>query len=48
MRKDRFMKRIRLVCMGNNCRSPMAEVVLRRTLEEHCLDVVVDSAGTRG
>ncbi|MBA2894297.1 low molecular weight protein-tyrosine-phosphatase [Nonomuraea soli] len=39
--------RVILVCMGNICRSPMAEVVLRRTLEEHGLDdVVVESAGT--
>ncbi|RBQ15475.1 low molecular weight phosphotyrosine protein phosphatase [Spongiactinospora rosea] len=37
-----------LVCMGNICRSPMAEIVLRRTLAEHGLDrqVTVDSAGT--
>ncbi|WP_239116182.1 low molecular weight protein-tyrosine-phosphatase [Planotetraspora kaengkrachanensis] len=42
------MKRICLVCMGNICRSPMAEVVLRRTLEERGLDVLVDSAGTGG
>ncbi|MDF5756518.1 low molecular weight protein-tyrosine-phosphatase [Spongiactinospora sp. TRM90649] len=39
-----------LVCMGNICRSPMAEVVLRHTLAEHGLDrlVTVDSAGTDG
>ncbi|GAA5040968.1 low molecular weight protein-tyrosine-phosphatase [Thermocatellispora tengchongensis] len=39
-----------LVCMGNICRSPMAEVVLRRTLEDHGLGglVTVDSAGTGG
>ncbi|MEZ0074498.1 protein-tyrosine phosphatase [Planotetraspora sp. GP83] len=43
-----FMKRVCLVCMGNICRSPMAEVVLRRTLEDRGLDVVVDSAGTGG
>ncbi len=42
------MKRICLVCMGNICRSPMAEIVLRRTLEEHGIDVEVDSAGTGG
>ncbi len=40
------MKRVCLVCLGNICRSPMAEVVLRRTFAEHGLDVVVDSAGT--
>jgi len=40
--------RICLVCMGNICRSPMAEVVLRTELAEAGLDgaVEVDSAGT--
>ncbi|MFC0862670.1 low molecular weight protein-tyrosine-phosphatase [Sphaerimonospora cavernae] len=42
------MKRVCLVCLGNICRSPMAEVVLRRTFAAHGLDVVVDSAGTGG
>ncbi|MDP9843820.1 low molecular weight protein-tyrosine-phosphatase [Streptosporangium lutulentum] len=39
-----------LVCMGNICRSPMAEVVLRKTLDDHGLGdlVTVDSAGTGG
>ncbi|WP_433497831.1 low molecular weight protein-tyrosine-phosphatase [Sphaerimonospora sp. CA-214678] len=40
------MKRVCVVCLGNICRSPMAEAVLRRTFAEHGLDVVVDSAGT--
>ena len=42
------MFRICFVCTGNICRSPMAEVVLRRLLEDAGLDqdVVVDSAGT--
>ncbi|WP_326640226.1 low molecular weight phosphotyrosine protein phosphatase [Streptosporangium sp. NBC_01755] len=40
--------RICLVCMGNICRSPMAEVVLRKILDDHGLGdrVTVDSAGT--
>jgi protein-tyrosine phosphatase len=40
--------RICLVCLGNICRSPMAETVLRHFLTEAGLDdsVVVDSAGT--
>lgn len=40
--------RICLVCLGNYCRSPMAEVVLRGYVAEAGLDraVVVDSAGT--
>ncbi|WP_440070864.1 low molecular weight protein-tyrosine-phosphatase [Streptosporangium sp. OZ121] len=42
--------RICVVCMGNICRSPMAEVVLRKTLDDHGLGdlVTVDSAGTGG
>ncbi|MEO3797868.1 low molecular weight protein-tyrosine-phosphatase [Nonomuraea sp. B10E15] len=40
--------RVCLVCMGNICRSPMAEVVLRQTLAGRGLGdrVTVDSAGT--
>ena len=40
--------RVCLVCLGNICRSPMAETVLRAALAEAGLDgaVVVDSAGT--
>jgi protein-tyrosine phosphatase len=40
--------RICLVCLGNICRSPMAETVLRAAIAEAGLDgaVIVDSAGT--
>jgi protein-tyrosine phosphatase len=38
--------RICLVCLGNICRSPMAEAVLRARAEESGADVVIDSAGT--
>jgi protein-tyrosine phosphatase len=38
--------RVTFVCTGNICRSPMAEHVLRRHVEEAGLDVVVDSSGT--
>ncbi|MGI5287152.1 low molecular weight protein-tyrosine-phosphatase [Nonomuraea polychroma] len=42
--------RVCLVCMGNICRSPMAEVVLRKALADRGLAdrVVVESAGTGG
>lgn len=42
--------RVLLVCMGNICRSPTAEAVLRRKVEAAGLAerVLVDSAGTHG
>jgi protein-tyrosine phosphatase len=42
------MYRICLVCLGNICRSPMAEVILREELDRAGLSdrVEVDSAGT--
>ncbi|MES2956738.1 MAG: low molecular weight protein-tyrosine-phosphatase [Pseudomonadota bacterium] len=42
--------RVLLVCMGNICRSPTAEAVLRQRLSAAGLDgqVEVDSAGTGG
>lgn len=42
--------KILLVCLGNICRSPLAEGVLRQVLSEHGLDgkVLVDSCGTGG
>lgn len=44
------MKKILFVCLGNICRSPMAEGVMRRLVEEAGLqrDFVIDSAGTSG
>jgi protein-tyrosine phosphatase len=36
------------VCMGNICRSPTAEGVMRRLVEDAGLDIEVDSAGTGG
>ena len=43
-----MMVKILLVCMGNICRSPMAEGVLRSLLAQSGLtaEVFVDSAGT--
>lgn len=38
--------RILCVCLGNICRSPMAEGAIRRRAAEAGLDVEVDSAGT--
>lgn len=38
--------RILFVCLGNICRSPAAEVVLRAKAAEAGLDLVIESAGT--
>ena len=37
-----------MVCLGNICRSPMAEGILRSKLQKRGLTVTVDSAGTGG
>ena len=38
--------RLLFVCLGNICRSPLAEAVFRAEAERLGLDVAVDSAGT--
>lgn len=38
--------RILMVCLGNICRSPMADGLMRKKVTDNNLDVVVDSAGT--
>jgi len=38
--------KILLVCLGNICRSPMADGLLRKKVKENNLSVEVDSAGT--
>lgn len=38
--------RVLFVCLGNICRSPLAEAALRAEAEKAGLDVEVDSAGT--
>lgn len=35
-----------MVCLGNICRSPMAEGILRDHIEKSGLKIIVDSAGT--
>lgn len=39
-------KRVLFVCMGNICRSPAGETVMRRFADEFDLAVEIDSAGT--
>lgn len=38
--------KILMVCLGNICRSPLADGLLREKVKELNLDVTVDSAGT--
>ncbi len=40
------VKRILFVCLGNICRSPLADGILRRKAKEQNLNIEVDSAGT--
>lgn len=40
--------KILMVCLGNICRSPLAEGILRQKIEEKGLAWEVDSAGTNG
>lgn len=40
--------KVLMVCLGNICRSPMAEGLLRHKIQELNLDVETDSAGTSG
>jgi protein-tyrosine phosphatase len=42
------MKTILMVCLGNICRSPLAEGILRKKLSEHGIEALIDSAGTSG
>ena len=43
---NRRPQRVLIVCMGNICRSPTAEEVLRSRIREAGLAIQVDSAGT--
>jgi protein-tyrosine phosphatase len=40
------MEKILMVCLGNICRSPLAEGIMLKLIEDHKLDMTVDSAGT--
>ncbi len=42
------MRKILMVCLGNICRSPLAEGIMLKLISEHQLDIQVDSAGTSG
>jgi Protein-tyrosine-phosphatase len=38
--------RVLMVCLGNICRSPLAQGILEHKMREHNLDWEIDSAGT--
>ena len=38
--------KILMVCLGNICRSPMADGLMRKKVQDHNLDAYIDSAGT--
>ncbi|KAI0257670.1 phosphotyrosine protein phosphatase [Lactifluus subvellereus] len=40
--------KVLVVCLGNICRSPMGEAVLRNIAKERNIGITVDSAGTAG
>jgi protein-tyrosine phosphatase len=40
------MKSVIFVCLGNICRSPLADGIARDIVKNNALDIVVDSAGT--
>ncbi len=40
--------KILFVCLGNICRSPLAEGIMRHKLKQHKINIEVDSAGTGG
>jgi protein-tyrosine phosphatase len=42
------MKKILMVCLGNICRSPMAQGILENKLAQKKKEAYVDSAGTSG
>jgi protein-tyrosine phosphatase len=42
------MTRLLCVCLGNICRSPTAEAVLRAMAEARGLSITIDSAGIGG
>lgn len=47
LRSNRIMK-ILMVCLGNICRSPLAEGIMRDRIEKAGLSWTVESAGTNG
>lgn len=43
-----FLMKVLIVCLGNICRSPLAEAILKNKAEAAGLELIVKSAGTNG
>ncbi|MBR2163949.1 MAG: low molecular weight phosphotyrosine protein phosphatase, partial [Campylobacter sp.] len=41
-----MVKSILFVCLGNICRSPLAEGIAKKIAKERGLNILIDSAGT--
>jgi low molecular weight phosphotyrosine protein phosphatase len=41
-----MVPKVLIVCLGNICRSPMGEAVLRKIAKDRDIEIFVDSAGT--
>ena len=46
--KDSTIQSILFVCLGNICRSPLAQGIARHIAQQHNLNIEIDSAGTSG
>jgi len=46
LNKTNNTMKILMVCLGNICRSPMAEGIMRAKIEKYHIDATVDSCGT--
>jgi protein-tyrosine phosphatase len=44
--RDPMVTKILFVCLGNICRSPLAEGIMLHLVKQHGLSIQVDSAGT--
>ena len=44
--KELSIKSILFVCLGNICRSPLAEGIAKKILSQNNIDIDIDSAGT--
>lgn len=46
LKKGKSLKSILFVCLGNICRSPLAEGIAKKVAQDHKLPLHIDSAGT--